>query len=411
FGESRLHYKEWLLATFDTGEAAPCQEKTVIGPVKDYLLDNPDLHTCLQTDAFTLISRGLALDQDLHTALNRLVGAFQFFEQAALHLYFYPWRKEFWTIHTFSGHYVHVLLAALPEESVFRALRRLGYIPQQDGRLVCALSQHNPENLSMAAFGFLVAQVECHILAGILSSLSLADLAEDLTGDELIRERTNSRGELACIESLKKLTLDVFSAPSTLDFKAVEETLGREFLFTKPENCYLCKEPLAIHDNGICRRVVDGPTPPPQQSPVPEMPYADFAFHECVFIDKCLESRCTDCRSMHSPWCAMLKTCKTSKHKVSSLCLKEKREILQHEERNKYRLHTCLQPGNLPHYRCTSCKLLHYINCNVVLECRMEGHRATMIMLEKDQMLWLTRSTMDLMRLCLPVSIQAQDGH
>lgn len=400
-------YKEWLMATFDTGMASPCHDVTVIDPLRNYLLENPDLHNSLQTDAFALIASGLAHSQDLNAGLQRLMAAFQFFEQAALHLYYYPWRKEFWTIHTYSGHYIHVLLAALPQDGIFRALRRLGYVPQQDGRVLSMLSQHNPENLSMAAFGFLVAHVECHILASILSNLGQTTV---FSGDDLIRERTSSQGERACIESLRKLTLDVYSVS---DYKAAENTLSGDFLSADSENCYLCQEPWAVHENGLCRKVMDIPTPPHFCSFSPEKesqaPQMDFVFHDCVFADKCLQCRCTNCQSLHSPWCSVLKACKSSRHKVSSMSLMEKQEALLQEEKNKYQLHSCLQPGNLPHYRCISCKMLHYINCNLVTQCRAQGHRAIMIMLEKDQTLWLQRSTIDLVRLARPINIQVQD--
>ncbi|CAH2324345.1 Hypothetical predicted protein [Pelobates cultripes] len=405
-----VHYKEWLIAAYQSGVCAPCGDLRVLNAVREYLLVDPGLHISLQNDAFKLIVGGLMMRDNMHSALDHLVVAFQFFEQAALHLYYYPWRKELFTIHTYSGHYVHVWQAALPQDGIFRALRRLGYLPHENGKILRLFSQHNAENLSMAAFGFLAGQIECQILSSILSSSG----SGIFTVDDLLRERSRCRGELACIEDLRKLSLDVYPVPDLSGEQGFEEGATGEFHDLQTVTCYHCQEPWDMHVMGQCRKEAAISTTPsllysPEQTQA-KTPNVDVVLHDCVFSDQCLEFHCAKCHTLHSPWCSVLGACKESRHHIKALSAKEKQDALQEEERNRFQLHSCLQPNHLPHYRCVSCKQLHYINCNLVTQCRTQGHRAIMIMLEKDQKLWLLRSTTDLTLLARRINTPATDG-
>ncbi|KAM8945956.1 spermatogenesis-associated protein 2-like protein [Pelodytes ibericus] len=406
-----VHYKSWLLTTYESGETAPCSDVKLLGLVKDHLLENPELHNTLQTDTFSLISSGLQMREDMGSSLQYLADAFQVFEQFALNLYFTPWRKEFQTIKTYSGHYVHILEAALPRDEIFQALRQLGYEPQEDGQVLSILSSPKPQNLSLSAFGFLAAQVECEILSSILSRAGPVFL----TAADLIRERTNWGGEMACVESLKKLTLGAPTLVKGPDFKGVEMALHRAPPLYQSQFCDHCHERWSVHIKGSCRKVADTGTSSLSTS-IPAGPKearktkANLVLHDCVFHDQSLERLCAGCRTLHSARCSVVKECKASGHHVHTLCPSEKQEVLKQEERNRYRMHSCLQPGHLPHYRCHSCQELHYINCNVVTQCRTQGHDAAMIMLEKDQRLWLLRSSMDLGPLGLDNNTQEPDG-
>lgn len=91
-------YKSWLLIASSQGDEAPCSDTHLVDTMRRSILEDPDLHNALHNDAFSLITGGLRDQSDLLSSLNRMACAFQALEQAALHLYFTPWRKEFHTI-------------------------------------------------------------------------------------------------------------------------------------------------------------------------------------------------------------------------------------------------------------------------------------------------------------------------
>ncbi|XP_071973524.1 spermatogenesis-associated protein 2-like protein isoform X2 [Engystomops pustulosus] len=396
-------YNNWLHSASSEGTFTPCTDKKTIDLVRQRILENPDLHNVLQNDAFYLIGCGLQGKTDLLLTLEHLAGAFYTLEQTALHLYFTPWRKEFQTIKTYSGHYVHTLETAFPPETILQALKRLNYQAVEDGTCLKIQVLPTPDILAIAALGFLAAQMECNILADLVSCSGSALV----NGADLIRERSCWRGEDACMKRLQKLILEPSTVPVVQysPFNGVESDTGTssaEVLY-QPPLCDHCYESWDKHVNGDCIKV-DGHHPKDDR-PQTQVPQMEFIMHDCVFVDKSLEHCCVPCHTFHSAFCSIVKDCRDKQHRVTQMTPYEKIQAVMEEQGRKHQLHCCLQPGHLPHYRCSHCRQLHYIKCERVVQCRSEGHKATMIMLEKDQQLWLQRSLMDLEILCSSIPV------
>ncbi|KAM5138453.1 spermatogenesis-associated protein 2-like protein [Mantella aurantiaca] len=399
-------YQSWLLHAAAQGDASPCHNAKLIDQLRRSVLEEPELHNALHNDAFSMIASGLQDQSDLLSALNRMADAFQTLEQAALHLYLTPWRKEYHSIKTYSGHYVHILESALAQDGIILALSKLGYELQEDGTCLSLGVLPSEHALCTASLGFLAAQLECRILADIVLFSGQALL----NGAALIQERKTWRGEAACMERLQKLVLesapDSKSPPNTGACKNGDFD-GDEELY-RPKFCDRCHETWALHANGRCRERVERlvflkpqEELPPHREDAGCLLQVENNLHDCVYADNSLERCCAQCHLLHSSSCTLLSKCEMSGHPITQLTLMKKREAVMEEQGKKYRLHVCLQAGQLPHYRCSQCRELHYINCKRLEECRGKEHSFKMIMLEKDQQLWLRRSLMDLNQLCI----------
>ncbi|XP_040266552.1 spermatogenesis-associated protein 2-like protein isoform X2 [Bufo bufo] len=383
------HYHSWLLSASVSEALTPCADPGTTAQVRQRILEEPDLHDLLQNDAFHFIFCGLQGKADLLLALQHLARAFQTLEQAALNLYITPWRTELHTIKTYSGHYVHALEAALPQDAIFQALARLNYVPEADGTSLKIRVLPEPRALAVAALGFLAAHVECNILANLVSC-SGSTLRN---GADLIQERRSWRGEDACMERLQKLVVSepriVPAAKSSMTVDGVTATPNGEVLYIS-QFCDDCHEPWDRHVNRGCKMVTE------HHGCHDQVPRVDFVMHDCVFSEQSLQQCCAPCCTFHSFSCSDVRVCRDNGHRVTQMTSSEKTQAVMEEQRRKHQLHSCLQPGQLPHYRCSQCRQLHYIKCKGVLRCRDQGHNATMIMLERNQRLWLQRSLMDL---------------
>ncbi|XP_072278713.1 spermatogenesis-associated protein 2-like protein [Pyxicephalus adspersus] len=399
-------YQDWLLNASSQGDVAPCSDTKLMDMVRRSILEEPDLHIALHNDAFLLIASGFRDQSDLLSALSRMANAFQTLEEAALRLYITPWRKEFHTIKTYSGHYVHILEPAFTQHGVFQALSKLGYEPQEGGTCLSLKVPLSAQSLCTAALGFLAAQMECRILADI----ALCSGPELVNGADLIQERKTWRGEAACMERLQKLIQEgsrVSKCPPSLRVYRCNDVNGFGELY-RPKFCDWCHETWDQHVYGRCRdkreQLVSLKTPEdllPHGKHLLHRTQSECGMHDCVYTDNSLEQRCAECQLFHSSSCPVLSKCKSSGHMVTQLTPTKKQEAMIEEQGRKYKLHICLQPGQLPHYRCSQCRELHYINCKQLERCRSQNHSAKMIMLEKDQQLWLRRSLMDLTQLCV----------
>ncbi|XP_053548093.1 spermatogenesis-associated protein 2-like protein [Bombina bombina] len=402
-------YCAWVHAACDSRLPGPCCDIKLTNLLKDRLLEEPELHGALHNDAFSLIASGLRICQDLKLGLQHLTDAFQVLEQAALNLYCAPWRKEFQTIKTYSGLYVHALESALPQDAIFRALQRLGYELQADLCSLCVVTPPPAKVLSFAALGFFAAQLECRLLSNILSCA----FPGVITGPDLLRERRSCRGETACMERLHRLTLEGSTPGIAETYERNVESDGGSLLH-QPSFSNKCHEYLDQHMSGLCKEIHSVPLLPHKKNASEPMEAkshterhkAGFSLHDCVFSDTSLEQHCIECGLFHSKQCPVSEMCSGSGHNILRLCFSEKQKVLSEVERNRYQSHSCLRPENLPHYRCDSCRQLHYINCPGVKQCRDQDHKVTMIMLERDQRQWLQQSKRDPAALKLVLATQ-----
>ncbi|KAG8430060.1 hypothetical protein GDO86_018551 [Hymenochirus boettgeri] len=392
-------YQDWIVTSCEGGIIAPCKKTDIL---MDQLLQEPKLHGTIQSDAFSLITSGLREKRDLLSALQHLADAFSLLEQASLHLYLMPWRKEFCTINTYSGLYVHVLEAAFPKDAIIRVLRKLGYELEENGQSFSMPVQPPAENLPLVALGFLAGRLECCILSDILSSAGPAMVS----GMDLIQERRSSHGLMACVERLQKLSTSPISCSGANHSNSVKVCKRSEgVLIQHTQFLNQCPEPVDKLVRIHCKEKDDCEPRNALVAVDTKMCASgtkiEINLHECVFLDLSLEFRCSECHMQHSSKCPIIVVCREKGHTIFHLTLSEKHAVLKEEEKKRYISHSCLQPGNLPHYRCPLCRQLHYINCERVAHCRAQGHKASMIMLEKDQRLWLKRSEINLTMLCL----------
>uniref|UniRef100_A0A8I3W287 Spermatosis associated 2 like n=1 Tax=Callithrix jacchus TaxID=9483 RepID=A0A8I3W287_CALJA len=129
-------YRLCLERELRRGRAGVCGDPSLRAVLWQILVEDFDLHGALQDDALALLTDGLWGRADLAPALRGLARAFELLELAAVHLYLLPWRKEFTTIKTFSGGYVHVLKGVLSDDLLLKSFQKMGYVRRDSHRLM-----------------------------------------------------------------------------------------------------------------------------------------------------------------------------------------------------------------------------------------------------------------------------------
>ncbi|POI23340.1 hypothetical protein CIB84_012914, partial [Bambusicola thoracicus] len=393
------------------------------------LRDEPGLLPALQDDAGALLARGLRGRREPGASLRRLSAAFELLERTALNLYLFPWRKEFRTIQvgaeprpraggmrglranarrfppppfqTFSGAFVHVLRAALPEAELLRSLGRLGYARLDERRLAVSRPPSGTE-LAAAACGFLACRLECEILAELLLRLQ----PRLPRAEELLDARRVAGDVEACVEMLREaapgcedggdLYGDILDSPDDLYFErpdspedggerapspavlsskpqrdpaglqGVQDVLGRNW------DTYECSElrQELLSSPGI-------PKPDPSSSRF-------FLQQEQREVGSSPPLLCPERLPPGEP--------PSSSH-ARPLSPAAPQQL---PELPSYQLHSCLQQGTLPAYCCTTCQQLHAGTCAAGLACRSR-HRGQELRCERQQRLWLQRTEVDML--------------
>ncbi|NWH98020.1 SPA2L protein, partial [Tichodroma muraria] len=358
--EFHQEYRRSLEQEF--GPAGPCPGPTVAERLRQRLQQEPALLGTLQEDAVALLARGLRDHPDPGLALRGLAAAFRLLELAAVNLYLFPWRREFGTIQTFSGAYVHLLRPALPEADLVRSLGRLGYEQQDCHRLAVARLPPGPA-LIAAAVGFLACRLECEILA------ELALRLRQPRTEELLEARHWAGGAKGCMELLQDLGTQRRAAADCGD----GADLYRE-MPDSPEDTggkaaappALWKDPQDVPARGWGR--CDGTLgPEPGGSTDPDSSSHLFPEQELAGTGR------------------------------SPQVLGEPRDSPQDPlELPCYQLHSCLRRGMLPLYCCSTCRQLHAGGCAVGRACRSR-HRGQELRGERQQRLWLQRTELDML--------------
>ncbi|NWX54947.1 SPA2L protein, partial [Promerops cafer] len=330
--------------------------------LRQRLQQEPVLLEALQEDALALLARGLRDHPDPGLALRGLASAFRLLELAAVNLYLFPWRREFGTIQTFSGAYVHLLRPALPEADLLRSLGRLGYERQDRHRLAVARLPPGPA-LIAAAVGFLACRLECEILAELAPRLRLS------CAQELLEARHRAGGAKGGQEMLQDLGMQRRAAADCGDgvdlYREVpdspEDMGGKD-----TASPALWREPQDVPTRGWGR--CDGTLgPEPVGSADPDTSSHLFQEQELVGTSR-------------SP--QVLGEPQDSPEATPELPC--------------YQLHSCLCRGMLPSYCCSTCRQLHAGGCAVGHACRSR-HRGQELRGERQQRLWLQRSELDML--------------
>ncbi|NXR54763.1 SPA2L protein, partial [Hippolais icterina] len=342
------------------GPAGTCPGPAVAERLRQRLQQEPALLGALQDDALALLARGLRDHPDPGLALRGLAGAFRLLELAAVNLYLFPWRREFGTIQTFSGAYVHLLRPALPEADLVRSLGRLGYERQDRHRLAVTRLPPGPA-LIAAAVGFLACRLECEILAEMALCLRRS------RAEELLEARHRAGGAEGCLEMLQDLGMQHRAAADCSDGidlyrempDSPEDTEGKD---TAPPALWRDLQDVPMRGWGRCDGTL-GPEPVGSADP-------DTSTH--LFPEQELMGR-------------------------SPQALREPRESPQDTpELPCYQLHLCLRQGMLPSYCCSTCRQLHTGGCAVGHACRSR-HRGQELRGERQQRLWLQRTQLDML--------------
>ncbi|NXY20220.1 SPA2L protein, partial [Atrichornis clamosus] len=360
--EFHQEYRHSLEREF--GPAGTCPDPAVAERLRQRLRREPALLEALQDDALALLARGLRGHRDPGLALRGLAGAFRLLELAAINLYLFPWRREFGTIQTFSGAYVHLLRPALPEADLVRSLGKLGY--EQRDRHCLAVARPPPGPvLIAAAAGFLACRLECEIL----TELALRLQPRRPRAEELLEVRHQARDIEGCLEMLQDLgtqrgvTADCGDSVDLYrEMPDSPEAMGGEDIApTAP-----WKDPQDVPTRGW-GRCNDTLGPEPVGSTDPDA-------SSCLFPEQELVGAGRNLQVLGEPQAAPADT----------------------PELPCYQLHSCLRRGVLPSYCCSTCRQLHAGGCAVGRACRSR-HHGQELRGERQQRLWLQRTELDML--------------
>ncbi|XP_072202357.1 spermatogenesis-associated protein 2-like protein [Excalfactoria chinensis] len=365
------------------------------------LRDEPGLLPALQDDAGALLARGLRGRPEPGPSLRALSAAFELLERAALNLYLFPWRKEFRTIQTFSGAYVHVLRAALPEAELLHCLGRLGYARLDERRLAVNRPPSGSE-LAAAACGFLACRLECDILAEVLLRLR----PRLPSAEELLDARRVAGDVETCVEMLREaapgceddreLYGDVPVSPEDLYFEGPDspEDGGERYVSPPALNSKLQRDPAGLQGvQDVLRRNWDACKHSELRQellPSPGLPKPDPSSSR-FFLQQ--EQR----EVGSSPPLLCPARLPPGEPPPSSHARDQPPAAPQQlPELPSYQLHSCLRQGTLPAYCCTTCQQLHAGTCAAGLACRSH-HRGQELRCERQQRLWLQRTEVDML--------------
>ncbi|XP_075572050.1 LOW QUALITY PROTEIN: spermatogenesis-associated protein 2-like protein [Pelecanus crispus] len=371
--EYRQEYRRCLEQEFRRGYAGACSNPRFTERLRQRLRREPALLGALQEDGPALLARGLRGHPDAGPALRGLASAFRLLELAAVNLYLFPWRKEFGTVQTFSGAYVHWLRPALPEADLVRSFGRLGYEQRDPHRLAISRPPPEPE-LAAAACGFFACRLECEILAEVVLQLwPRRPHAEDV-----LKARRLAEDAEACVEMLRQLGMQREAAANcgnSVDLyqetPASPEDAGGED----------AAPPARWKDPGSPRDAPD----------VPGMGWDRRGDGECG--QELLPSMGNPDLDTSSSSSSHLFPEQELGGASSDLPPTAPREA---PELPCYQLHSCLRGGALPSYCCTTCQQLHAGACATGQACRSR-HRGQELRSERQQRLWLQRTEVDML--------------
>ncbi|KAM7058384.1 spermatogenesis-associated protein 2-like protein isoform 2-T3 [Molossus nigricans] len=400
-------YRLCLERELRRGRAGVCGDPSLRAVLWQILVEDFDLHGALQDDALALLTDGLWGRADLAPALRGLARAFELLELAAVHLYLLPWRKEFTTIKTFSGGYVHVLKGTLSEDLLIQSFQKMGYVPR-DNHCLTVTALPPACQLVQVALGCFALRLECEILGEVLEQLGTSVLP----AEELLQARRASGDVASCVAWLQqRLAREeeppplpprgspaVFRAQLDL-YRDLQEDEGSEEASLYGEHSpgpgspslELAYQPLLWEQSAklwgaggeawepLEEAEVSQPasSPPYRALGEQELEPEDFSF---LSLHRELLSQPEDLASPKAPG---------SPGRASP----------QHGHRPipeppGYQAHSCLAPGALPTLCCDTCRQLHTTHCAVLPACRL-GHELRALLGDTQQRLWLQRAAVD----------------
>ncbi|NXH77749.1 SPA2L protein, partial [Hydrobates tethys] len=306
-------------------------------------------------------------------------------------LYLFPWRKEFRTVQTFSGAYVHLLRPALPEADLVRSFGRLGYELRDPRRLVVSRLLPGPE-LAAAACGFFACRLECEILAEVVLRLQ----PRRPRSEDLLEARRLAGDVEACVEMLQQLGMQREAAADYGDgvdlyreAPAGPEDRGGEdaappALWRDPGNPQGAQD---VPGRGW-DRCGDGEG---GQEPLPSTgnPDPDTSSSSSRVL---LEQELSGAGDALSALAAGSRSPQVLGEPQDSPPTTPQ----EAPDLPCYQLHSCLRRGALPSYCCTTCQQLHAGACAAGQACR-NRHPGQELRSERQRRLWLQRTEVDML--------------
>ncbi|NXO03380.1 SPA2L protein, partial [Rhinopomastus cyanomelas] len=364
----RQEYQRWLEREFCLGRAGECSDPSMGEQLRQRLRQEPAVLGALQEDGPDLVARGLQGHEDPGLALLGLAGAFRQLEMAAVNLYLFPWRKEFCTVQTFSGAYMHLLRPVLPEADLVRSFGRLGYEQRDQHHL--SVSQRLPgPKLIAAACGFFACRLECQILAEVLLRVQ----PHQPCAKELLEARQLAGDVEACVEVLRQLGMQCeVVADCSDDVDLYQGEMPDSPKDTGGKDAAPGKDPRSLWGSEGCRDGECG------QEPVSSVGNLKLdTTSSCLFQEQeLLGARSPQVPGEPQDWPPA-----SPEEAVELPC---------------YQLHSCLRQGVLPSYCCTTCHQLHASACTAGQVCRSQ-HRGQELRSERQQRLWLQRTEVDML--------------
>ncbi|NXL37415.1 SPA2L protein, partial [Glaucidium brasilianum] len=356
---------------FRRGRAGACSDPSLGERLRQRLRREPAVLAALQQDGPALLARGLRGQPDPGPALRGLAGAFRLLELAAVNLYLFPWRREFGTVPTFSGAYVHRLRPALPEADLVRSFGRLGYERLDPHRLVVSRLPPGPQ-LIAAACGFFACRLECEVLAEVMQRLH----PHRPPAPALLAARRLAGDLEACVAMLRRDATDdgvdlYRETPDGSEDSTWGEDAAPSALSGDPENPRDVPGRAWDHGGDSER----GQEPVPSAEPDPS---------SCLFPEECGAAGGLVPAGSGSPQVP---------GKGRDLPLAAPQEA---PDLPRYQLHSCLRRGVLPAYCCSTCQQLHAGTCAAGQACRAR-HRGQDLRGERQQRLWLQRTEVDML--------------
>ncbi|KAF6079523.1 spermatogenesis associated 2 like [Phyllostomus discolor] len=402
-------YRLCLERELRRGRAGVCGDPSLRAVLWQILVEDFDLHGALQDDALALLTDGLWGRADLAPALRGLARAFELLELAAVHLYLLPWRKEFTTIKTFSGGYVHVLKGALSEDLLVQSFQKMGYVPG-DNHCLMVTAPPPACQLVQVALGCFALRLECEILGEVLAQLGTSMLPAEV----LLQARRASVDVSSCVAWLQQ-RLAREEEPPPLPPR------GSPARFRAQLDLY---RDLQEDESSEEASLYGEPSPGPS-SPSPEAAYRPLTWEQSARLWGAggeawepLEEAAVPQRASSPPLGAL----EEEEQEPEGFLLSLHREQLsqprhravpqgpgsprspgragpQHAhgpvpESPGYQVHSCLAPGVLPALCCHTCRQLHTTHCAALPTCR-RGHELHTLLGDTQQRLWLQRAEVD----------------
>ncbi|XP_054426200.1 spermatogenesis-associated protein 2-like protein [Pteronotus mesoamericanus] len=400
-------YRLCLERELRRGRAGVCGDPSLRAVLWQILVEDFDLHGALQDDALALLTDGLWGRADLAPALRGLARAFELLELAAVHLYLLPWRKEFTTIKTFSGGYVHVLRGALSEDLLVQSFQKMGYVPG-DNHCLMVTAPPPACQLVQVALGCFALRLECEILGEVLDQLGTSVLP----AEALLQARRASVDVASCVAWLQQ-RLAREEEPPPLPPRGSPARFRAQLDLYRDLQEDESSEEASLH----------GGSSPGPSSPSPEPAYRPLPWEQSARLWGAggeawgpLEEAAGPQRASSPPYGA-LEEGELGPEAFSFLSLRQgllsqpgdpavppgpsspRRAGPQRvpgpvPTSPGYQAHGCLAPGVLPTCCCHTCRQLHAAHCAALPACR-RGHELRALLGSTQQRLWLQRAEVD----------------